>query len=317
MEGKELVIMTRKSNSIPDSLLSRMIPSQKGESYNRFVLFLQNLNASLIDDEWYGTNHAYKVICVNGHLCSIWPNDAFRRGRICRKCYDENRPISGKSIAAQIAFEQWIIDNGGTLIDREWKGANAPHKVICMEGHICYPRMRYGIDKINRGICRVCAKRDPETAFNNFKENLVSIGAVLLDSEWKGANVAHTVKCMNGHITTASHANLSQGWGICAECQYDWDVVYVVTGITLVKFGISSKGGKSRLNAHKYKGFANIARLYTNLPFDKAINTERIIRKELYDRNIYPLHGREYYDITYLDTIVEIIDRELNSNESE
>jgi hypothetical protein len=50
-----------------------------------------------------------------------------------------------------------------------------PHRVICAEGHPCSP-LPNDLKKPGRGICRVCARKDPATARQNFDARVRELG---------------------------------------------------------------------------------------------------------------------------------------------
>ena len=130
--------------------------------------------------------------------------------------YDVHLSVSARKRFAEAAFRRCLADRGALLLEPVYLGNKAPHHAQCASGHDCYPRpadLRRG-----RGVCRVCAVRDPVTAEAQFKARLGALGAVPLFEVWRGTNRAHHVRCAEGHESWTIPSNLRKGDGICKTC---------------------------------------------------------------------------------------------------
>jgi hypothetical protein len=113
-----------------------------------FRVCLEAAGATLLEDRWLGRDKPHRVRCVQGHHCTVRPNNAARWG-VCRACAGKDPQ------AAEAEFRDRLVELGATLLEARWLGANRPHRVRCAEGHHCTPRpnhVRQGV-----GICPACA----------------------------------------------------------------------------------------------------------------------------------------------------------------
>lgn len=161
----------------------------------------------------------------------------------------------------------------------------------------------------SKGICRVCARRDPATAEAEFRERLAKIAAVPLYDKWLGALLPHHVRCGAGHDCYPRPASISQGMGPCRTCKSQcWDVFYVVTSPLEVKFGITSGDPAGRLRVHARDGFTGVIRTIEALPGTIAPDAERAVKAALALAGERPTRGKEYFDMSCLALILDVAD---------
>ncbi|TKA04902.1 hypothetical protein [Actinacidiphila oryziradicis] len=109
-----------------------------------------------------------------------------------------------------------VQSQGGTVVEPQWLGKDARHQVICANGHACDPRPGYVRE--GGGICRVCSRNDPETAYGEFLANVGRVGGRVIEPEWLGKATPHRVICANGHEYTPTPNNMRVGTGLCRIC---------------------------------------------------------------------------------------------------
>jgi hypothetical protein len=132
-------------------------------------------------------------------------------------------------------------------------------------------------------------KANAETAF---RARLSELGAELLEP-YKSALKPHRVRCAAGHISNSTPNNIQRGRGICLSCAYQWDCFYIVRSDTgSIKFGITTGNAKSRLSDHARNGYADVIKLWTNLPGGYAHSTEQFCILMLRDAGIKPIRGQ-------------------------
>ena len=121
-------------------------------------------------EQWLGVSRPHKAICPAGHECQVYLSGLGRKSYECPDC-------AGTSLAAiQAAFNEAVIRQGATPAWDQWLGAVKGHKVICKNGHECYPRpndVQQG-----KGVCRFCAGKGWDVYYIvvNDEEEIVKFG---------------------------------------------------------------------------------------------------------------------------------------------
>jgi single CXXC unit len=162
-----------------------------------------------VTGEYVNVGVPVACICVNGHACNPRPNDVRQGDGICRTCAG-NDPA-----AAEAAFRQRLLELGATLLEPQWLGSGAPHRVRCAEGHECQPRP--GDVRQGHGICLACVKRDPVTAEAAFRQRIAELGATLL-GPYADNKTRILARCAGGHECWVLPNSVQQGRGICRVC---------------------------------------------------------------------------------------------------
>jgi hypothetical protein len=262
---------------------------------------LDALGATLLEPEWLGNQRKHHVRCSAGHDCYPRPNDVQQRGGICRIC-------SGcDSATAEAAFNARLAELGAVLLEPVWLGVMRSHRVRCASGHDCSPRpndVQQG-----HGICLTCAGKDPAVAEARFRQQLTEVRAIPLYAMWLGVSRGHHVRCRNGHDCYPWPGSVNAGQGVCFTCAYsgEWDAFYVVTSATGVKFGVTSGSPRKRLGDHARQGYTEVVRLVTGLPGTVAPDAERAVKAALALAGEKPVHGKEYFDISCLALILDVV----------
>lgn len=190
---------------------ARKYHSHRSErSHKRFQERLAELGATLLEDEWLGSQTRHRVICAAGHECSPRPTGVNAGQGVCRACAGNDPRV------AEAAFRNRIAELGATLIEPIWLGCDRPHRVICANGHECNPSP--GSVKQGQGICGACVGRSSSVAEAMFRARLGELGATLIEPAWLGGNVPHRVLCAKGHECTPRPSNVRLGHGICEAC---------------------------------------------------------------------------------------------------
>lgn len=262
---------------------------------------LEELGATLLDP-WLGNRKPHRVACSSGHLATPRPSNVMQGQGICKTCACRD-PRS-----AQEAFRTRVEELGGTVLESTWKGITEKHKIMCKEGHISYPcpnRVSQGV-----GICRACARVDPQTAERKLLDLLRETGTTMLDP-YRNAHWRVRLRCAQGHVFTTTPAAVVHDAAACRTCKGKaWDVFYVVQDDinNLIKFGITSGNARRRLDTHARDGLDQVVRLATALPAGVAPALERNVLTALRDAREKPVRGREYYDARILALVLDLVD---------
>jgi hypothetical protein len=216
----------------------------------------------VLEPTWLGIHKPHRVRCAVGHMCAPRPHRVQQGGGLCRICANHDPATAWSN------FKNAIAVLGGVVLEPTWLGAHAPHRVRCVAGHECTPtptQVRSG-----KGICRICAKKDPAVAWANFKANVALQGGKVLEPAWLGNNKPHLVLCAAGHHCSPAPANIHSGQGICGACaRSGFDpsspaLIYLVTHTRLGahKIGIGATNGR-RVQRWLGRGW----RIYRAMPF--------------------------------------------------
>jgi len=267
----------------------------------RFRAAIDEQGATLLDP-YVGSKKRHQVKCAEGHLSAPMAERVIAGGRVCRVC-------SGRdSDAAWRGFRARVEELGATVLEPEWKGNGLPHAVRCKEGHVSYPfpnRVAQGV-----GICRTCARVDPQTAERELLALLDGMGTTMLDP-YRSANRRVRLRCARGHTFSTTPAAVVHDAAACRTCKGKaWDVFYVVQDDIndLIKFGITSGNGRRRLDVHARDGFDQVVRLASHLPDGVAPELERNVLAALRDVLEKPVRGREYYHVRVLPLVLDLVD---------
>ncbi|GGU52372.1 hypothetical protein GCM10010274_46610 [Streptomyces lavendofoliae] len=261
------------------------------------------LGGEVLEPMWLGKHHGHRVRCAAGHLAAPRPNHVQQGGGLCRTCA-RNDPK-----AAEEAFRSRVDELGGVVLETTWLGKNKGHRVRCAQGHESTPRPSHV--QQGKGICRVCAGRDPRAAEAAFQARVKKLGGIVLEPVWLGAGEGHRVRCAQGHESAARPSDVQQGRGLCRTCAGKaWDVFYVVADDLndVVKFGITSGDPRPRLRHHARDGFDHVIRLVEGLPGDVAPRLERTVLAALRDARESPVRGAEYFPVRTLALILALTD---------
>lgn len=274
-----------------------------GTAWDEFRARVAEMGGTVLEPEWLGSVKPHRVRCRNGHIAMPMPHSVARGSGICRTCVGLDPKV------AEAAFRSRVAELGGTVLEPEWQGVNRPHRVRCANGHVCLPQpnnVRSG-----QGICRTCVGLDSKLADTAFRTRVGELGGIVLEPEWLGASKPHRVRCARGHEGSTWPTSVQQGGGICGACAgKSWDAFYVVTDDERghVKLGITSGDPRSRLGDHRRRGFRTVVRVFDGLPGTVARDLERLVLSALRDAREAPVRGREYYDISALALIIDIVD---------
>jgi hypothetical protein len=235
---------------------------------------------------------------------------------ICRTCRTGANPYRNMDLTAtaEIAFRDRLLKLGAKPLYEVWQGVNAPHKVMCVNGHIRFPYP--GNVQQGRGICNIDNCRSDlqrahndrlwQTAKDNFETNLAAVGARLLEAGYLGATVQHKVLCVNGHICYPQPTQLRYE-GICKCCNQFWDAFYIVGNSKVLKIGITSQW-ELRQRRHFLDGLNETILICENLPSDRARFMEQNCLIQLKDEGHIPVKGYEYFKRDVLTSILSIIE---------
>ncbi|MYW04445.1 hypothetical protein [Streptomyces sp. SID3343] len=275
-------------------------------AWNEFKTNVRKQGGKVVESRWLGKDKRHNAICAKGHVCRPRPGYVRDGGGICRVC-SRNDPAT-----AHAEFLANVARAGGQVVEEQWLGKAAPHRVMCLNGHEYTPTPKNM--RVGSGYCRTCVGNDPETAYRNFKARVEELGGEVLEPTWLGVGEPHEVICREGHLGKPYPTAVQQGQGICRWCKgKTWDAFYVVQNpeIATVKFGITSGMTRPRLRFHATQGFATVLRAVSGLPNDAAPELERGILAALKEAGVHPVRGREYFPLSATDLILTLVDRRL------
>lgn len=241
------------------------------------------------------------VICSAGHTCRVRPSRIGEGVGACIICARRDKASAGEN------FRRSVEEQGAQVLG-EYAGAHTKVLVRCPAGHYCHPipnRVQQGA----RELCTICSGRDPALAEAAFRRAAAKAGVEVL-GVYVTARVPVLVRCAQGHLSKPMPDSIQQGQGFCKQCRYtkDWDTLYVVVNRQQgrIKFGITYADERPRLRAHRAQGYRDTIRILRDFP--DAYLLEQHIIVTLRDAGIKPVHRREYFDITALAVVLDIID---------
>lgn len=177
-------------------------------AWRRFQNEVERQGGAVLETTWLGAAAKHRLCCAAGHHVAISPNRLTKRGaRICATCRREKVDESFK------IFCDRVEELGGVVLER----GETAHRVRCANGHEGRPAQSTVLKGL--GICRVCARRDPEDAWRRFAEMVNQQGGVVLEPEWLGVAKRHRVRCGAGHeCAPVPNRVVSSGGKICPTC---------------------------------------------------------------------------------------------------
>lgn len=284
-------------------------------AWDAFRARVAELGGEVLEPVWLGHKRPHRVRCAAGHECTPWPSSLQQGRNLCKACsrdHPDHSPVAlDRSRTAEAAFRARVAELGGVVLEPTWRGVGTPHRVRCAAGHECTPQPR-NINYLGRGICRTCAGLgDPAAAWAAFRKQVTELGGEVLEPAWLGSKKPHRVRCAAGHECAPWPTRVQMGQGLCSTCVgIAWDVFYVVTDDEQghLKFGITSGNPKPRLGTHRIQGYRTLVRLLVNLPGTMAPDLEHDVIATLRLAKERPIHGREYYGIHVLATVLDVVD---------
>ena len=158
--------------------------------------------------DYKGKDTPVDCICSKQHNCNPSPAHIRDGGDMCRICTG-NDPETAKQ-----NFYKNIENLGGKVID-EYINTSTPVKCICKNGHTCFPDPNHIQQR--RGMCKTCARHDPETAKDNFYKSIKKQGGKVID-EYINTNTLVKCICSKGHPCNPRPGDIQQGHGMCRSC---------------------------------------------------------------------------------------------------
>ena len=176
----------------------------------RFRANLITIGATPTYGEWRGVHEPHDVICANGHACNPAPVNIQAGQGPCRICAGNDPAL------AEAAFGKLLAELGATPGWVKWAGSREPHRVICADGHECWPIPHVARRGIS--ICSICSGKDPATAEANYREYLAGLRVTPLWEHWEGKKKSHHVLCTAGHDCHPKPEHVLRGQGVCLTC---------------------------------------------------------------------------------------------------
>lgn len=239
-----------------------------------------------------------RVVCAQGHETAPTPYRA-TRGVVCTACAGLD------PVAAEATFHARVATLGGVVVG-PYIDSKTRVACICPAGHPCRPTPSY-LWK-GKGMCPVCARNDPETGRKAFYDRVNALGGRVVGPYVNSTTLVSCV-CREGHACRPRPSSLTIGQGLCGQCAgKTWDVFYLTVNPTLrrLKFGVTSGDPRARLGNHHRAGYVKVVRVLPNLPDAHAL--EWHVRTMLREAGIAAVQGREYFGLTALPFVLNIVD---------
>jgi hypothetical protein len=195
-----------KEHKIKDGAVLVNIWSKKYAEI-RFRNNIEKLRGVVIG-EYKNCMSIVECTCVEGHQCFIKPNQVQQGYGICRICAGNDPEIAMKK------FHDNIEQLGGIVIG-EYIGAHMKVECKCINGHTCFPNpssIRSG-----NGMCKICSKKDFETAKKNFHDNIEKLGYIII-GEYKGKDKKIECICTEGHQCFIIPNGFRDKGNACSRC---------------------------------------------------------------------------------------------------
>lgn len=218
---------------------------------------------------------------------------------MCSRC------ARNDSAASEANFRATIEERGGRVVG-QYINNQTPVDCICPAEHPCEPwptSIQQG-----RDMCRRCARQDPVESEANFRSLITAQGGRVV-GEYVNSSTKVLCVCPGGHRCNPKPNSTQQGYGMCRRCAgKTWDVFYVLVNPTVgrVKFGITSGSPRKRLSDHRAAGYTGVVRVLQALP--GADMLERHVLATLRDDGLKAVEGREYFDVSVLGTVLDVVD---------
>lgn len=108
---------------------------------------VEEQGGTVLESAWRGTHASHKIACGNGHTRFVQPSKIGQGRNICSDCSGYTPEV----LSAR--FAECVDALNGKLLE-PYKGATKPHKVICPNGHTCFPTPHSVL--AGSGLCRFC-----------------------------------------------------------------------------------------------------------------------------------------------------------------
>lgn len=179
----------------------------KTQAMKRFIKRISELGGQVIG-EYKGSTIPVLCVCSKGHKCNPSPNNICRKRGMCQVCAGQDFETAKQN------FINNIQELGGQVIG-EYVGAKIPIVCKCSSGHKCNPTPT-SIQQ-GQGMCKICAKNDPETSKQNFIKKIQELGGQVI-GEYKKNDIPIECICSKGHKCNPRPCTIQQGQGMCRIC---------------------------------------------------------------------------------------------------
>lgn len=112
---------------------------------------VEEQDGEVLEQEWLGSAARHGVRCAEGHETTAHPGSVRNGGGICAVCAGTAPGVAWESFRAAVEAV------GATVLEEDWRGATARHRIRCGQGHETapYPTL------VQQGgaVCRICSGR--------------------------------------------------------------------------------------------------------------------------------------------------------------
>ena len=157
----------------------------------------------------YINNHtSVDCICSKNHCCTTIPSWIQQGHGMCRICTRRDPKTAEQN------FHDNIKRLGGKVIGKYIKSGIGVD-CICSKNHCCTPTPNW--IQQGGGMCRICAGQDPETAEQNFHDNIKKLGGTVI-GKYTYSDIGVDCICSKNHCCTPIPNWIQHGGGMCRIC---------------------------------------------------------------------------------------------------
>ena len=145
-----------------------------------------------------------------------------------------------------------------------------------------------------------------------FRKAVLDSGHIPAYPSWMGRSYGHQIECPGKGHSVVVPSRFTYGTWKCERChrRTSQDCLYLVhnTDLFVVKFGITTRDPKTRLQNHRCYGYNRVVRVLESLPKGVAPAVERQLIRALPTAGYAPAKGSEYFSDSVLPKLIKIFD---------
>ena len=194
--------------------MAKPLIARSQRAFDAFRQSLAGKGALLLEDGWLGARTPHLIRCAEGHEVTCYPEYVHKGGGICSACSGMNSELAWAQFRARVA------ELGGTVLSPAWLNCTTRLLVQCAKGHehmILPNTLQQG-----GGVCKTCARVDPEACYAAFLAVLAKDGAAFLEGKWLGRSKPHRIRCAQGHLAESRPATALHSGNACPKCTGTW-----------------------------------------------------------------------------------------------
>src|SRR5437016_3796954 len=109
--------------------MAKSTNSRSLRAWGNFRQRVAELGGEVLELEWLGSHAPHRCRCANGHDCTPNPSDVGQGHGMCRVCAGNDPTTAWKN------FCRLVTEQGGVVLEPEYRGSGMPHLIRCAYGH--------------------------------------------------------------------------------------------------------------------------------------------------------------------------------------